>query len=311
MITCVDGANRTGCSGGGSLGDALTAGARGGFWGAVSGAAAGYIGGQDWKRWAQALAHGVSQGAVQDLRGEGSFASGFYSAAMAKYMGQFSLGNPYADLTYLAVVGGTASEVGGGKFANGAVTAVFVKLLNDDQHEDPGNREDQGGRALRDGDQIGEVFEVSESAEFVTDENGNKVLRYDAKWKAEHYNKHAKGDIPRTRIRDHHLTVDFAVDADDNILWTDYKLSYGLMGDTIFGDSISIGVPPIPVSFTEKWMVTAGAPANGPSSHFVISLVSEVRWNIGIPLVRFGLSTGNGWKTKPNVVHWGPRTVDY
>jgi len=167
----VDGANRTGCSGGGSLGDALTAGARGGFWGAVSGAAAGYIGGQDWKRWAQALAHGVSQGAVQDLRGEGSFASGFYSAAMAKYMGQFSLGNPYADLTYLAVVGGTASEVGGGKFANGAVTAVFVKLLNDDQHEDPDNREDQKKQGFRDA--------VNETRLVSTDEDGNSTYETD------------------------------------------------------------------------------------------------------------------------------------
>lgn len=33
-----------------------------------------------------------------------------------------------------AVVGGTASEVGGGKFSNGAITAAFSRNFNDDAH---------------------------------------------------------------------------------------------------------------------------------------------------------------------------------
>jgi hypothetical protein len=35
-----------------------------------------------------------------------------------------------------AVVGGTAAELGGGKFANGAVTAAFLRLYNEEQHRD-------------------------------------------------------------------------------------------------------------------------------------------------------------------------------
>ena len=33
-----------------------------------------------------------------------------------------------------AIVGGTAAELGGGKFANGAVTAAFVMMYNDMAH---------------------------------------------------------------------------------------------------------------------------------------------------------------------------------
>ena len=36
-----------------------------------------------------------------------------------------------------AVIGGTAEELGGGKFANGAITGVFSMLFNDLMHQEP------------------------------------------------------------------------------------------------------------------------------------------------------------------------------
>jgi hypothetical protein len=40
----------------------------------------------------------------------------------------------------MAVVGGTVSELTGGKFANGAVSAAFVMMYNDMAHEVQGSR---------------------------------------------------------------------------------------------------------------------------------------------------------------------------
>ena len=45
-------------------------------------------------------------------------------------------GNMGYELTYVSVVGGTASVLGGGKFGNGAVTAAFGYLYNHLMHQD-------------------------------------------------------------------------------------------------------------------------------------------------------------------------------
>ncbi|SHN94095.1 hypothetical protein, partial [bacterium endosymbiont of Bathymodiolus sp. 5 South] len=79
-------------------------------------------------------AHGLAGGIVQDRMG-GSFGAGFLSGSLGSYLGSSRhsknmfemIGNTVRD----AVVGGTISVIGGGKFANGAQTGAFRYLFND------------------------------------------------------------------------------------------------------------------------------------------------------------------------------------
>ena len=83
------------------------------------------------------LAHAAVGGVTASLQG-GEFGHGFISAGFSK--GAMTLaGFNYGDITTKSVVertitaamiGGTASKVSGGKFANGAITAAFAQLLN-------------------------------------------------------------------------------------------------------------------------------------------------------------------------------------
>jgi hypothetical protein len=84
------------------------------------------------------VGHGVVGGAANEAMG-GKFQDGFVSAAASAAAADFGLlGNPnakgaaaIASRTIRAgIVGGTASALGGGKFANGAWTAAFQHLLN-------------------------------------------------------------------------------------------------------------------------------------------------------------------------------------
>ena len=76
----------------------------------------------------KAIAHGLSRTALSELRygtTKGAFMSGFISSG-------FSVG---ADAEYgaikMAIIGGTVSELGGGKFANGAMGSAFQYMFND------------------------------------------------------------------------------------------------------------------------------------------------------------------------------------
>ncbi len=83
-------------------------------------------------------AHGLAGGIVQDRMG-GSFGAGFLSGSLGSYLGSSGhsknmsemIGNTARD----AVVGGTISVVGGGKFANGAQTGAFRYLFNEWTHQ--------------------------------------------------------------------------------------------------------------------------------------------------------------------------------
>ena len=82
-------------------------------------------------------AHGLAGGIVQDRMG-GSFGAGFLSGSLGSYLGSSGhsknmfemIGNTARD----AVVGGTISVIGGGKFANGAQTGAFRYLFNEWTH---------------------------------------------------------------------------------------------------------------------------------------------------------------------------------
>jgi hypothetical protein len=86
-------------------------------------------------------AYGTVGGAVEEATG-GEFRHGFYGSFAGSVAGSVepSLGLPkYSErspgavaerTSFAAAVGGTASVLGGGKFANGAVTAAFQHLFN-------------------------------------------------------------------------------------------------------------------------------------------------------------------------------------
>ena len=121
---------------GGSWDDALQAGA----FAAVSSAIAGQIGDLHHAgvlNTAEAAAlHGLAQGALAAAQG-GSFAANFAAAAFSKVaspqVGRLPGGTPVR-VVASAVIGGTASRITGGRFANGAMSSAFVYLFNDAIH---------------------------------------------------------------------------------------------------------------------------------------------------------------------------------
>jgi RHS repeat-associated protein len=126
---------------GGSLGDAFQAGLIGGLIGGVSAGVAYGIGnlanqsGWEWFKGYKWASHGLSQGLITEASG-GEFRHGFYAAAFTSMMGGRieRIGKDLGDVGEIAaaaVVGGTASAIGGGKFANGAASGVFTYLFND------------------------------------------------------------------------------------------------------------------------------------------------------------------------------------
>ncbi|ODS22695.1 hypothetical protein AB835_12780 [Candidatus Endobugula sertula] len=128
------GAASAAANGGNILKSALT--------GAISGAAFAHIGGLknigDWTRTAY---HALAGGVTSVIQG-GKFGAGFLSAGFAKFatlrltangvfdMSKQDLGRVVGRTAVAAIVGGTASKLGGGKFANGAKTAAMAHLLN-------------------------------------------------------------------------------------------------------------------------------------------------------------------------------------
>ncbi len=123
---------------GGDLGDVLRGTMIGGISGAMTGAMHG-IGGTAELNAANVVGHGVVGGASNVAMG-GKFQDGFLSAAASAATAVSGLTNPssqtgkglgFAGRTAIAsAAGGTASALGGGKFANGAVTGAFHHLLN-------------------------------------------------------------------------------------------------------------------------------------------------------------------------------------
>lgn len=86
---------------------------------------------------AKVAAHGIAGGVSSVLR-DGKFKSGFLSSGFTEFASPLINGvSRAADLSgriartlAAAVVGGTASEIGGGKFGNGAVTSAFMWMFN-------------------------------------------------------------------------------------------------------------------------------------------------------------------------------------
>lgn len=124
---------------GGSVGDAFKSGVIGGAQAYFAGRIGSHFdqGAGFWNEAGRAVAHGALGGLVEEAHG-GQFRHGFYAGAVGSAAGSIAgtyiQGNEHwkfaARTTIAAVAGGTASVLGGGKFANGALTAAFQHMFN-------------------------------------------------------------------------------------------------------------------------------------------------------------------------------------
>ena len=164
---------------GGDIGDILRGAAVGAVQGAISAGAlhsmesATSISGQA----AHVVGHGVVGGAANEAMG-GKFADGFLSAAAAAAAVHTGLYGAFKGTSAVSVagrtaiagmIGGTASALGGGKFANGAYTAAFQHLLN---AEAPNFLEDQAvgaGLVWLKGGNAGKTYTFNESTQMGKD----------------------------------------------------------------------------------------------------------------------------------------------
>jgi len=139
---------------GGSVGDALRAGLKGGAIGGISAGAADLVGtgfsaGGRFAEYAGAkpFVHGVVQGGIRQATG-GKFVHGFLSGTFADLAGS-AMGNQStvaARTAVASVIGGTAEVIGGGKFGNGAITGAFVHLFNTERHYEPKSYDSEDSR---------------------------------------------------------------------------------------------------------------------------------------------------------------------
>lgn len=123
----------------GAIAGGISGGGRGALAGAVSAGMFSQLHGMS-PGLGKVVAHGVAGGMMSEMQG-GSFKSGFLAAGFtqgASQLGVFNnLGDPNtwggrtANAIGAAIVGGTASVIGGGKFSNGAMTGAFSRLFND------------------------------------------------------------------------------------------------------------------------------------------------------------------------------------
>lgn len=117
----------------------------GGFWGGVSGFANFEIGNLE-NVYLKIAAHSVSEGAMEGIRG-GHFEHGFF-VGMASAAGGSVVNGGMCDrltaaerVTVNAALGGIVSEIGGGKFASGAMTGAYVMMFNELKHLGPTYRQ--------------------------------------------------------------------------------------------------------------------------------------------------------------------------
>lgn len=134
---------------GGSLGQAFQAGAIGALIGGISGGVGFGLGslpgaGEMFSlgHLGQSVGHAAIGGVTSEIQGgdwEAGALAGGLSAAFAPAIngiggGSMDIESKAARVAASAAIGGTAAELGGGKFANGAVTAAFLRLYNEELH---------------------------------------------------------------------------------------------------------------------------------------------------------------------------------
>ncbi len=76
------------------------------------------------------MLHGLSSGIINYFRG-GSFRAGFFSGLGSTFdIGTKGYGTMVGRTSIMAIIGGTFAKLGGGKFANGALSGAFTHLFN-------------------------------------------------------------------------------------------------------------------------------------------------------------------------------------
>ena len=121
------------------------------------------------------LTHGVSQGALTAAQG-GKFQHGFFSAAFTAGLApgiQKRANSNFGKVIASSIVGGTASVLGGGKFANGAITGAYVMLFNEMMHQKDGNT--KGGDKTRQ-EQLEEKLQSMATGESMSGKELAKLL---------------------------------------------------------------------------------------------------------------------------------------
>jgi RHS repeat-associated protein len=82
----------------------------------------------------KAVLHGLTQGALS-AAGGGRFGDGFLGGLAGGLTEGIKLPKGPAGVAMAAVIGGTVSKIGGGRFANGATSAAFVHVFNFLNHQ--------------------------------------------------------------------------------------------------------------------------------------------------------------------------------
>ena len=126
---------------GSNFGQVAKATLTGAFWGAVSGLL--FYGSADDVLLQKLFKHTFSQGWLEGIQGGNMFHGmmvGAISGAGGHYIDKYqnTLGKA-GEISANAVLGGTIDELGGGKFANGAITSAFSIMFNDMMHPQSGN----------------------------------------------------------------------------------------------------------------------------------------------------------------------------
>lgn len=110
----------------------------GAFWGGLAGAANNLAGDIN-NFWLRIGTHTLSEGTMEGLQG-GNMLHGFMMGTTSSLGGSFidnnleSLGK-IGEVAANSILSGTVDEIGGGKFANGAITGAFTIMFNDMMHE--------------------------------------------------------------------------------------------------------------------------------------------------------------------------------
>ena len=139
VVACVASAGVLSLASGGSLSEALQAMAMSAFDIGAWFATGSFIAAQNLHGLvgdvAGSFVHGAVGGGLAAMKG-GSFMDGFVPAFAGGLAGPAigGLRSSSMRITASAVVGGTASALTGGKFVNGAVTAAFARMYNDEMH---------------------------------------------------------------------------------------------------------------------------------------------------------------------------------
>jgi hypothetical protein len=145
-------------------------------------------------------AHAVTGGIISELQG-GKFGHGFFSAGFTKFatanagfdFSDTSTGAVIGRTAIAAVIGGTASKISGGKFANGAGTAAMAHLFNAESWKS----QNENTQTLKVTNPVtGEVEELLPNFHPVRDADGNLMLDLNGNVMSVHHSMLTKFVIP-------------------------------------------------------------------------------------------------------------------